>query len=557
MTRRALVIGDVGGPEYHAGDEALLDVTITELHARGYDEITVVSKEPSDTARRYGVTAIAPIGFSAATGPEADRDRERRLGAVIDGVADDPAAAEIRRAVAGADAVVVAGGGNLSASWPDLLLERVALLRLATMRGRPTALVSQTVGPVLTQRQSALVAAMFADAALVGVREASSRDLVMALAPESHVYVQVDDAVAIPPHAVPVELPAEFVALVVHQFSTEPGTLDLITDLARSLHEQSAQPVVLFPNTGRFEGESDANSDVALAAQLVAQVGDPKILVAAPLLTGRQLGSALRDASAVISTRLHPLVFALTARVPAIALSSDDYTATKLDGVLRLAGLSGWRLPLAALGTPTVVALFHELWDRRTEVSDHLAKTTAGWRTDHDGRWDAIAAALAGTTDRPLLPPPMCESLEPRLTMAATIQAIDDRTRRELQDVQRSFAAAQEYAHSLRTVLDQRDIEVAGLRVHVGRLERDLAGAEAASIRAADELVHAQRSAVAARALNAEFIAERPTSSAVEEVSRRELEAIYERRLWRWSRAPRDAYSRVRALWGRARRTDR
>ena len=41
------------------------------------------------------------------------------------------------KAVAGADGLVVSGGGNLSSTWPDLLYERVALLNLARVFGKP------------------------------------------------------------------------------------------------------------------------------------------------------------------------------------------------------------------------------------------------------------------------------------------------------------------------------------------------------------------------------------------------------------------------------------
>ena len=51
-------------------DEAMLDAAIDALRQRGEVDITVVSRGPHDTAARYGVRAIPPIGF-AVDGPHA------------------------------------------------------------------------------------------------------------------------------------------------------------------------------------------------------------------------------------------------------------------------------------------------------------------------------------------------------------------------------------------------------------------------------------------------------------------------------------------------------
>ena len=291
------MIGDVGGPEYHAGDEALLNVAVTELRARGYHDIVVVSKDPADTTERYAVSSIAPFGFSSTPGPAGDRERELRLRRVLDGDAEDPAAVDLLGAMSTAGALLVAGGGNLSASWPHLVFERVALLQLAARHSVPIVFVGQTVGPLLTSRQSELLAPAFTDAALVGVREPSSRTIVHALAPACTPVLHVDDAIAIPHSEVGPALPSEYVALVLHRFTTDPETLAAVCDLVRSLHTSSSLPVLLLPNTGRFDDGTEevpeTDSDVAMARVLCGAVDDPSVLVAAPLLPARELASAV------------------------------------------------------------------------------------------------------------------------------------------------------------------------------------------------------------------------------------------------------------------------
>jgi|GEM_PF-742506 Uncharacterized conserved protein len=556
MTDRLVVIGDVGGPEYHAGDEALLDVAVTELRARGYHDIVVVSKDPADTAARYGVSSIAPFGFSATSGPAGDRERELLLRRVVDGDAGDPNAVDLRTAVSSARGLLVAGGGNLSASWPHLVFERVALLQLAARHSVPIVFVGQTVGPLLTSRQSDLLATAFSDAAVVGVREPSSRTIVHSLAPTCTPVVHVDDAIAITHTEVVPELPGEYVAMVLHRFTRDPETLAAVCDLVRSLHASSSLPVLLLPNTGRLDdgtgAASGTDSDVAVARELCAAVGDPGVLVAAPLLPVRELASAVRSAAAVVSTRFHPLVFGLSANVPCLGLSTDLYTATKLDGALRHAGLPDWRLPVTVVTVPLIGELFSELWERRCEIADHLGKVTPGWMVDHTVRWDDVARALArgdgarfGGSTEP------AETLAPRLDAAVRIRSFDDAANLELHASQRQFAQAEEYAHSLRATLDRRDEEILNLRALAGRVESDLAAARAETTRVVDERDRAEASAHAARVLNGELVAKLAPRDAVvlAEARKEELEAVYATKVWRWSQGPRRIYRQCRTAF--------
>ena len=557
MTDRIVAIGDVGGPEYHAGDEALVDVAVAELRARGYHDIVVVSNEPADTAGRYGVPAIAPFGFSTTAGPAEDRDRELRLRRVVDGDAEDPAAVALRAAVSSATGLLVAGGGNLSASWPHLVFERVALSRLAAVHSIPIVFVGQTVGPLLTSRQSELLAPAFTDAAFVGVREPLSRTIVHSLARACTPVLHVDDAIAIPlPEVVPEvvhSLPGAYVALVLHRFTTDPETLAAACDLVRSLHASSSLPVLLFPNSGRIgdgTGEtSGPDSDVVMARDLCAAVNDSSVLMAAPLLPARELASAIRTAAAVVSTRLHPLVFGLSANVPCLGLSTDFYTATKLDGALRHAGLPGWRLPLTAATVPLIGELFAELWARRGEVADHLGKVTPGWMVDHAVRWDDVARTLGGDAGARFSgSAEPGETLAPRLDAAVRIRSFDDAANLELHASQRQFGQAEEYAHSLRATLDRRDDEILNLRALAGRREAELAAARAETTRAVDERDRAEASAHAARVLNGELVAKLAPRDAVAlaEARREELEAVYATKVWRWSQGPRRIYRQAR-----------
>src|SRR6187431_2553150 len=116
---RVVAIGDVGVLDgmLHVGDEAMFEALVIELRARGATEITAISSNPEDTRARYGVNAMT---------------------------ATDPA---LEQAVGDADLVVIAGGGNMSSIWPQHILLRSTIGRLARDLGTPLVVTGQTIGP--------------------------------------------------------------------------------------------------------------------------------------------------------------------------------------------------------------------------------------------------------------------------------------------------------------------------------------------------------------------------------------------------------------------------
>ena len=553
MSRRLLVIGDVGAAGYHAGDEGLLDTALTELRRRGRHTFMVVSRDAEDTAARHGVAAIGLLGLSSERGAAADAEREARVGAVVDGSATDPTALAIRAAVEGSDALLVAGGGNLCATWPHLLYERVALIRLAALRGLPVVLVGQTIGPVLTDAQRSALTHALGAATFIGVRDEPSLDLVRGMAGGLSPVLQTDDAIALPGEDPVAELPPNYVAVTLHRFTHDPARMDSVRDAIRAIRRTSSLPVVVFPNVGPESEAPEANSDVAVGLQLCELVGDPDVTVA-PVLPVRQLAAALRSASAVVSSRLHPIVFGLSGGVPCIGLSSDHYTRIKLDGALRHAGLDGWRVPIAAIETPAFDLLFAELWERRAEITGHLGRVVPAWQTEHAVRWDVAAAVLNGRDGPEVRQPedrasPALPALPPRLTGIDWLRLFDAHAQESDSELTRAYRGIEEYALDLRLALEERDAEVKDLNARLAALERVLAGTQAEQISLADQLREAELSAHEARRLNGELIAYLAPRDvvALAEQRRIELEAVYGTKLWRWGQVPRRVYHRLRS----------
>lgn len=556
MTVRLMLIGDVGDRMFHIGDEAMFETAINELHRRGDVAITAVTSGPSAVEQRYGVDAVGQLGFDERRGAAYDGERDARLQRVLARSADGPEVVAWWDALDQADAVLVCGGGNLTSSWPHLVYERIALLSAAHDRGLPIVLVGQSVGPHLTRRQSELLAPLLAAARFVGVRDQASRAFVRAVSPDAPVTLHIDDAISLPNGPSWTGAPDAYVAMSLHpvEQSDTDALHDALRMLATSVRDATGADVVLLPNTGSLGGELVPGSDAAFMTEWASGFGPDDGIHVAPMLSNGQFAATVRASLAVVSSRFHPLVFGLGAAVPCLGLTSDRYTARKISGALTHAGLDGWRLPFASIGTPLPTTLATELFERRDELVDHLTAVTADWADRHSKRWDLVWRCLSG--ERPdaseLQSADTVDGRGPRPHVDTALmhrleQGWYDREERHIV----SHEAAEEYAHSLKDALD-RTIEDADLARRT--YEHDLAVQHDRLIDTADELAREQRSADAARAAAAQALHELSTyEPVIVEVDHayvasleRELAAMRSTRLFRWTRPLRSAYGRIR-----------
>src|SRR5699024_4559559 len=118
---RVVVIGDIGWSTlYHVGDEAMTEVALDALRERGVEDVVLVAGEPLVAEALYGKKSIGRAGF----GPRWPRTRLvtrlRELTDALDrglaGLPPDAPLRDIADAVESADAVLIAGGGNLNST---------------------------------------------------------------------------------------------------------------------------------------------------------------------------------------------------------------------------------------------------------------------------------------------------------------------------------------------------------------------------------------------------------------------------------------------------------
>lgn len=471
---RVLIVGDIGSTvAFHVGDEAMVEAMVGAPDGPSW---VAVSLDPNGTTRRLGIPAVPRLGFSS----EDAEARERRLAEVLGfdaagGAPVDDPAREVLEALDAARGLVVAGGGNLSSTWPEHVYERVALMSMAGRRGLPVVVSGQTIGPRLEVRERELLASALGEAALVGVREPASHRLALELGvPRDRLVLQLDDAMFLgeatepPPRA---ERP--FLAVTICELGLDDDDPELLESLACQLADvalRTGAELALVPHVGACDGLPRA--DVRIAAALERRLADLGVPAWSPgLLSPVETARLTRGAELVIATRYHPLVFALGAGVPSLAVHLDDYTRTKMEGALGFAGLETWSLHVrvAATGLLTDAAL--ELWDRREQVRAHLAALLPGWRTAAERHLRGVTMVLSGSeppAHAPGLPEPR-DAPHPTGAWRARAKVAGDRLlheeaeRRELSAyataLRESFAEAERYALSLRAALDETERE--------------------------------------------------------------------------------------------------
>ena len=400
---RVISIGDVGVLDdmVHIGDEAMFEEFVTQARARGIHHITGISSNPAETAERYGIDAVQRIGFDRMP-----RDAAvDRMDAVLRAAAGDSSALPagdpalpVIEAVRASDGVSVTGGGNISSIWPTHIFERATLGALASLFDKPFVVSGQTIGPALTPDDAALVARMLSSAALVGLRERPSYELVagMGVASDRTAHT-IDDAsyVGVLSPAAAALAPYCLVTFASHVGDDNAAIRNVVIAAYAALLDHIAAStgleIVFLPHFGSLRG--DARGDSVMHAAVRALMAAPtREIAAGDSAAAAQLA---RGSSLLVSSRYHPVVFATSAAVPTIGIPVDGYTSVKLEGALANAGQSGI-LPLAGLLAGNGASIADHVWGSRSAIRAAGVGTADARRTASAAWWDRVVAAFGG-----------------------------------------------------------------------------------------------------------------------------------------------------------------
>ena len=395
-----VVIGDVGvvNDTIHIGDEAMFEEFVLQARAHGVDRIVGISSAPADTAARYDIDAIDRIGFGF-TGPDARlrmRDRRERVLRAAAGdrtqLAPDDTAWAVIDAIRDADAVAVAGGGNLASTWPLHIAERATIGALAALFDRPFVVSGQTIGPELSLGDAALVAQLLSSAALVGLREATSFALTERLGVDPAKLTHTVDDASFLGSATGIR-PAVLVT-----FSTHLGGADrdaVITraaELLDGLAESTGLEIEFLAHFGSTI-PGVVTGDAVLHAAIAERMSAPSVQITPT--TAVAAADLARTASLVLTSRYHPAVFATAAGVPTIGIAVDEYTTVKLTGALGNFG-QATVLPISDLVAGDGPALANRLWAERDTIRAAAIPVVEAQAAASVAWWNRVFAALVG-----------------------------------------------------------------------------------------------------------------------------------------------------------------
>lgn len=411
---RVVLIGDVSWKgTYHLGDEAMTEVAIAELRKRGVT-VTLIAGEPSISTGFYNVDSVSRFGFQGLD----EKSYPHRLEAILDVVRGrgdpfDDTTLQTIEAVSDADAVVIAGGGNLNSSGPHHLYERLTLKRLAEHLEIPLYVSSQTVGPHLTPPHRRIVSEIASYARVFGARERSTAGLLRGLEGKTGKVVHtLDDAVLLEPSESFASLHEEFDLpgrYVVGSFTFHASSTGLmrknyhreIAELLDDIAEQRDIDILLLPHLGALNTKSRLGheSDVVGHKQIVKYSSTGRIR-ALPMLSARDLLCVTSRADFTISTRYHPVVFGTNVGVPAVGLISSYYSAVRMRGALANVGMESFALPFESWRPLFGRKMLQVLTAKRSEIEAHMTLTRSQQRAYQERWWDGIVADMRG--DGPL-----------------------------------------------------------------------------------------------------------------------------------------------------------
>ena len=352
------------------GDEAILSAILAEFRARQPDvRFVVASGNPANTTAAHGVEAIAWNDLAA-----------------------------IHRAVQASDLVMIGGGGLFHDYWgvdPDTFLTNkhwgVAYYAgpalLTTLYRKRLMLYAVGIGPLYSAHGIKLTRMTAQTAQAITVRDPGSKTALEDMGiPAASIRVTADPAFAFQPTLAPILESAAGENFVLRRpvlaaaprhwsIGVHPEFLERELAAAFDLFlEQLGGSVVLVPFQN-LSGERE--NDRATATRILGHMRlRERAAIAGGLTTPDQVYACLKDCDIVFGMRLHALIFAATAGVPAVALSYDP----KIDEIVRQLGLGQFSLDAKDVTAPELAALFLRALDRGGPPPEAAILSVAGLR---------------------------------------------------------------------------------------------------------------------------------------------------------------------------------
>lgn len=367
----------------------------TQLVDRGF-EVYIGTTDPKHSKKNIGVAHgyIHTLEF-----PSSPAEREQYLEEVRQHLLGQPSRPEIEeftQAMTAIDGILIAGGGNMNSTFGWLLYERAAYGLIAQTFNIPLVISGQSLGPVLTDKDSEILQELLSASRLVGVREISSYQWTQDHNVSAH--HMIDDATfyvsehrQLPGETVP-DLPEQYIcATFVGLDNNQIQHLARALDEAYKIHHLRT---VFVPHKGT-PGKKD--EDYLVHTAIARQMNSEPIVL--PILHADAAVSIHRNAYVAIANRYHPGVFSLSSGVPFIGLIPDAFTDMRLRGMMSHYGAENYTIPLDSADATLYSSALDEIIRRHDDISSALLQRTSQLRSFSETWWNAVEQALTGSAN--------------------------------------------------------------------------------------------------------------------------------------------------------------
>ncbi|MBM4391864.1 MAG: polysaccharide pyruvyl transferase family protein [Deltaproteobacteria bacterium] len=348
------------------GDAAILDAMISGLREGGAS-VDVVSHFPDVARHFHGIHALD------------DRD--------LVGVA---------RAIAGADLVVSCGGSFLHDLYALNLNPRLATFHLARRAGVPYVIFGQSIGPFVSPLSRQAAREVLDGAAWICVRDEASARVVRELGVGAPLRQGVDAAVLGKALRVP-RGPGPVLGVTVRGWHF-PGQDDAAMrqeQYERTVAEACDAFCLHTGGTVRFLSNCTSyggyrQDDRVAARRVAARMARDAEVVEAADVDFATLRGECGACDLFLGTRMHSLIFATTAGVPAVGVAYEQKTYEWMRQVGCTKEVVGIEAPA---GLPEILV---DAWDRREQLAAEVSRQVAAMKAVAQEDMDGLLAVAAG-----------------------------------------------------------------------------------------------------------------------------------------------------------------
>ncbi len=339
------ISGSYGG--MNMGDEAILESMIAQLRKELNVEISVFSRNPEDTLRRYKVERAFPV---------------RRM-----------SRAEARSKIQGLDVFVLGGGGILYDGEAEVFLREVFL---AQELGVPAMIYAISVGPLKNQTSRSMVREALNHAALVTVRDRQALYLLEEIGVRREIHLTADPALVLESEILPegaleregIDEKHRLVGFSVREPGPAAPDIDpdhygvLLANAADYMADRLNATIIFFPMERKY---MDIQYSHAVISRM--QLADRATVLKGDYTPG-QIMSFIGRLQFAVGMRLHFLIFAAQQGVPFVSLPY----ASKVRGLIE--DLEMHMPPLGRVNSGRLIANIDYSWDMQEELRDHIRR---------------------------------------------------------------------------------------------------------------------------------------------------------------------------------------